>query len=269
MDFNLLHMLLGIVIGVVMAVTGAGGGIIGVPLLTLAGGLPMTEAIPIGLTAVFIAALLGTGIGLKNRNVRYRAAFLIAISGAVLAPMGLWLAHQVDAGWLNLLFAALLLVISVRSLLRNGVPVDIEDTSMTGAPCIRDTDSGRFQWTSRCAGFLFLTGATAGVMSGLLGIGGGFVIVPALQKYTDLNMPSVVATSLAVMALISVTVISSAFVAGQLHLQVALPFSIGAVAGLLLGYGLSRQLNRHQVQRAFTWSLMIVALMMAGKTLIY
>ncbi|MDY7548330.1 sulfite exporter TauE/SafE family protein [Glaciimonas sp. CA11.2] len=82
---------------------------------------------------------------------------------------------------------------------------------------------------------LSLSGVIAGLLSGLLGVGGGFVTVPALQRYTNLHAQSVLATSLAVIALVSVSGVISSAVANHLDWIVALPFSAGAISGMLGG----------------------------------
>ncbi len=69
--------------------------------------------------------------------------------------------------------------------------------------------------------------------TGLLGVGGGFVMVPALRRATNLPMESIVATSLAVIALVSCAAVTSSAASGHLDSPVALPFSIGAVCGML------------------------------------
>lgn len=265
MEIQWLHMLIGLSIGLLMAVTGAGGGIIGVPLLVLAGGLNINEAIPIALMAVFVAAFIGAAIGLKNGQLRYRAALLMALAGVLLSPLGLWLGHLFDHRWLNLLFALLLIVLALRGMIKKMTPPEIDDRMGDFVPCIRDDGTGRFQWTSRCAGFLAVSGGGAGFLSGLLGVGGGFVIVPALHKYTDLNMLSVVATSLAVTMLISFSVVITSAVAGKINTLIAWPFVAGAILGMIAGYGLSKRLNRQQTQIAFSWLLMVVALLMLAK----
>ena len=93
-DPALLAILLGSVVGVVLALTGAGGGILAVPLLVFGLHLPMQQAAPIGLLAVGLAAALGAALGLREGIVRYRAATLIRVTGMLLAPFGIWLAQR-------------------------------------------------------------------------------------------------------------------------------------------------------------------------------
>ena len=99
---------LGLIVGVILALTGAGGGILAVPLLVFGVGLSVAEAGPIGLLAVGMAAALGAGLGLKAGTVRYKAALLMAGTG-MLSPLGIWLANRVDNRWLSILFATVLL----------------------------------------------------------------------------------------------------------------------------------------------------------------
>lgn len=90
----LLAGVLGLLMGLVMGLTGAGGGILGVPALVLGLGLSMTQAAPVSLLAVGAAAAVGALDGLRHRLVRYRAALLIALLGALFSPVGVFLAHQ-------------------------------------------------------------------------------------------------------------------------------------------------------------------------------
>jgi uncharacterized membrane protein YfcA len=110
-----------------------------------------------------------------------------------------------------------------------------------------------------------LSGAVAGLLSGLLGVGGGFVMVPALQRYTDLPIKSTVATSLAVIALVSITGVAATAASGTMNWQIAIPFSAGALAGMLGGRALAARLAGPQLQKGFAAVSAIVAVAMIGK----
>ncbi len=256
---------LGAAVGLVMGLTGAGGGILAVPLLVFGMQLTLAQAGPVGLVAVGISAAVGALAGLKTGIVRYRAAMLIAASGVVVAPLGLWLAHRLDTRLLGLAFAAILLWVAYASLR----PQPHGDVQRNPGPapqrCIRHAGSGRFMWTSACAAALAASGAVAGVLSGLLGVGGGFVMVPALQRYTDLDAKSVVATSLAVIALISMAGVLASLASGNVKLDVALPFALGSGAGMIVAARLSARLPAHTLKRAFALVCLVVAVAMVAK----
>lgn len=260
---------LGLIVGVILALTGAGGGILAVPLLIFGAHLDVAEAGPIGLLAVGMAAALGATLGLKVGAVRYRAALLVAGAGMVFSPVGLWLARHADNRWLSILFALVMLYVALRTFRHAGKSGTTSHRGNSAAPpCIRDAASGRFIWTSRCARALALSGGVAGLLSGLLGVGGGFVMVPVLQRYTDLEMDSIVPTSLAVIALVSVTGVASSALAGHLNWSVALPFSLGSVVGMVGGRQVARLLGGVHLQKGFAVVSGMVAIGMIAKAAI-
>ncbi len=265
----LTNTLLGLIIGVILALTGAGGGILAVPALVFGAHQSVAQAGPVGLLAVGMAAALGAVLGLRAGTVRYRAALLISAAGMALSPLGLWLAQRIENRWLTLVFAMVLLFVAYRTYRQaSAAPVDSDDAAKDAPPCIRNADTGRFKWTAPCARALALSGGVAGVLSGLLGVGGGFVMVPALRRYTDLAMQSVVATSLAVIALVSTTGVISSAAAGTLNWSVALPFSAGALAGMAGGRLIAARLAGPLLQKGFALVSALVAVGMMAKTLI-
>jgi uncharacterized membrane protein YfcA len=259
-------LLLGAAVGIVMGLTGAGGGILAVPLLVFGMHLTVAEAGPIGLLAVGVSAAVGALIGLKAGIVRYRAALLIGSSGILLAPLGLWLAHRLDTRLLSLLFAGVLAWIAYRTLKEAGRRSAGATSVIVDRPCIRDDVSGRFIWTNKCAGVLSIAGAIAGVLSGLLGVGGGFVLVPALQRSTDLAAQSIVATSLAVIALVSLTGVATSMSAGHFNISVALPFATGSVVGMGIGSILTSHLPANYLKIAFAIICFAVAAGLIAKS---
>ena len=88
----MLTILLGVLAGVVLGLTGAGGGILAIPALTLGVGWTLAQATPVALLAVGTAAALGALDGLRKGLVRYKAAALMALVGSITSPVGLYLA---------------------------------------------------------------------------------------------------------------------------------------------------------------------------------
>jgi len=258
--------LLGLAVGLILALTGAGGGILAVPLLVFGTGIGVAQAGPIGLLAVGMAATLGAILGLRAGQVRYRAALLVAAAGMLLAPAGLWAARLADARWLGLLFALTLLYVAARTWRQAALPV--AGQSAAAPVCLRGEQTGRFVWTRPCARALGLSGALAGFLSGLLGVGGGFVMVPALQRYTDLPIKSSVATSLAVIAIISAAGVAASAAQGGIDWPMAVPFAGGALAGMLGGRSLAARVAGPALQKAFAAVSALVAAGMIAKALL-
>lgn len=261
--------ILGLIVGVILALTGAGGGILAVPLLVFGAGLGVAEAGPIGLLAVGMAAALGAVLGLKAGVVRYKASMLIAGTGMLASPLGVWLAHSMDHRWLTGIFGIVLLLVAFKTFVQaRDRRVGDDSAAAKAPPCVRSPATGRFIWTMPCARALGLSGAFTGVLSGLLGVGGGFVMVPALTRFTDLEMKSVVATSLAVIALISVAGVAASALAGKVEWVVALPFSAGALAGMAGGRLIAARLAGAHLQRSFALVAGGVSIMMLAKALV-
>lgn len=250
---------LGMLVGCIMGLTGAGGGILAVPLLVFGLHLTVAQAGPIGLLAVGIAAVIGAAMGLRTGIVRYRAAGLIAAVGIAIAPAGFWLARQLDTRYLTMLFAIVLLAVAYKSV-REGMRRPGEEPKRPEFPCVRFTESGKFIWTTKCAARLSVIGGVAGLLSGLLGVGGGFVIVPALQRITDLTMQSIVATSLAVIAVISLVSVAGSIYGGHFDYAAGLPFAVGAVVGMLLGGRFASRWPDRHLKFVFGGVCLLVAL---------
>ena len=257
--------LLGSVIGLLLALTGAGGGILAVPLLVFGLHLGVAQAAPIGLVAVGLSAAFGAALGLRARIVRYRAAALIGGLGMALAPVGVAAAQRIPNAPLTIAFAVVLAITAWRTFSRTLHAAGRPQAPRAALPCVVDATDGRLTWTRPCARALAITGMVSGLLSGLLGVGGGFVIVPALSRYTDLPMRSIVATSLAVIALVSIGGVGAAAVHGSLDWRVALPFSGGAVAALLAGRLVAARVAGTRLQQGFALVSAAVAVLLVAR----
>jgi uncharacterized membrane protein YfcA len=260
--------LFGALVGVILGLTGAGGAIIAVPLLVFGLQLPLTEAVPVALLAVSVSAALGTLLALKEGKVRYRAAGFIALTGALTSPVGIYVARQIPDAALRLLFAAVLGYIAIKMFRRSGNHYAKAPTASSPAtPCQLDDFSGRLIWDAHCARLLALSGIAVGFLSGLLGVGGGFIIVPALQKATLLHMRTIVPTSLAVIALVSGAGAFSAALAGSMNWLIALPFVAGAVTAMLTAGRFADRFTGPGLQKSFAILAAVVATGMGIKAI--
>ncbi len=259
---------LGAIVGLILALTGAGGGILAIPLLVWVLHLPLQTAAPIGLAAVGLASAMGAAVGLRQGVVRYRAAAFIGVTGMLFAPLGVALAQRLPAQPLLLVFAAVMAWVGWRSLQapQGDQGVSADAPSGQPPPCLVKAD-GRLDWTTPCARALATTGAASGLLSGLIGVGGGFVIVPALSHRTDLDLRQVQATSLAVIALVSLSGVASAAWHGALDWALALPFATGAMLALLAGQRLALALPAARLKQGFAWLMLAVAASLVFKAL--
>jgi uncharacterized membrane protein YfcA len=234
-------------VGLVLALTGAGGGILAVPLLVFALHLGVAESAPIGLLAVGLAASMAAVLGLRDDIVRYRATMLMGGVAMVLAPLGVVAAQRVPDTPLTIAFAAVLALSAWRMWQRARLAITQGPPARAAPPCVIYARDGRLVRTRPCAQALVLTGVAAG----LLGVGGGFVIVPALTRFTELSARSVVATSLAVIALASVGGVGAAAWHGTIAWDIALPFAIGSVAASLLARVIAARVAWPRLQQGF------------------
>ncbi len=254
METQIISISLGSFTGVILALSGAGGAIIAVPLLIFGMHLAIAEAAPIALLAVCLSATIGALLALMQKGMRYRAAGFIATIGAIAAPSGILLAQKIPNAPLTLLFSMILAYVAFdmfRQSRRSKEEIESSESTSFAKPCLLDLPEGRLVWTWPCVRALALSGFLAGFLSGLLGVGGGFVVVPALKKVTNLQMQSIFATSLAVIALISAIGVISATLMGVMNWSIAIPFSGGAMVGMLLGRTFANRFSGPKLMQGF------------------
>lgn len=270
---------LGLIVGAVLGLTGAGGSVLAVPLLMVGLGWSLPQAVPVALLAVASAAAYGAYMAWRKSYVRYRAALLMGALGTATAPLGLNVARHTPASALALVFAAVMTVVALRMWRQaRRAPEDArvlrasvagEGEYARGPLCKLHAVTGRIRWTRPCALLLAAVGAATGFLSGLLGVGGGFVIVPALRAATELSMHSAVATSLMVIAITAGGGLGVALLRGEsLPWAVALPFMLGGLAGMAGGRVLSPWIAGARLQQGFALLMLAAAAGLAGRTLL-
>ncbi len=249
----------GLAIGCLLGLTGAGGGILAVPALMASQGWTVAQAAPVGLLAITLSSFIGVIQGLLQKVVRYRAAIWIAIVSIPSARYGVQLANTIQPIWLSIAFSVVMLIVSYRVFF-NKVN-DLEDP-----PCRVNKTTGRLIWNIKTASVLGGIGVITGLLTGLLGVGGGFVIVPALRKVTDLDMYNIVATSLFIIFLVGSVSISMHILDGfHYPFTISLSFVLACAVGMLIGRRLIRLISVKAVQKVFAITVFFVAMyMMVG-----
>ncbi|MEX0725180.1 MAG: sulfite exporter TauE/SafE family protein [Planctomycetaceae bacterium] len=259
-----LSILFGMIVGLSLGLTGGGGAIFAVPLLVYGLSVPMREAVGVSLAAVGATSLFGFLSRLRSGDVELRTGLLFAVAGMAGAPIGAWTAGRVPEPMLLVMFAGLMIVVAVRmwqkastlNLSDVNCPVPAEHDAPT---CQRD-DAGALILSSRCAKLLLLVGVVTGILSGMFGVGGGFVIVPALVLFSGMSIYRAVGTSLMVISLVSVSGVGSHLLAGrEIPLVMTSLFIVGGVLGLVLGNLIGRRLSGPVLQKAFVVAILIVA----------
>jgi uncharacterized membrane protein YfcA len=238
-------LLLSAVIGLSLGLIGAGGSIITVPLLVYVMRVHPHQAVGMSLAVVGSTALVGAGMHALRGAVSLRAALLFAAGGVLGALGGSRLTYLVSPQTLLLIFAALMFTVAVL-MLRDKRPDEARAASVPRA---------------------LAAGLGVGVLTGFLGVGGGFLIVPALVLFGGLTMKQAVGTSLLVIAMNSAAGFVGHLGYGEFDLRLGALVGGMAILGALAGTQLSGRISAPALRRGFAWFVAAVAVFLLVKNL--
>jgi len=269
-----LAVVFGSLVGFALGLTGGGGGVFAVPLLVYGLSVAPREAVGISLASVGGTALFGVAPRLWRGQIEVRTGILFAIAGMLGAPLGNYLSSLLPDSLLLVLFAALMLVVAWRMWaktrkpeLATGVCAAEGVSEPNHSTCQRD-EQGTLRLTSRCALLLVVIGLITGVLSGMFGVGGGFIIVPALVLMSGMKVHRAVGTSLLVIFLVSASAVASYLLAGNsLSLEITAQFLLGGFAGMWLGGLLAHRLQGPTLQKLFAVGVVLVAIFVLTKSM--
>lgn len=258
-------LIFGALVGLSLGLTGGGGAIFAVPLLVYGLGISAKDAVATSLSAVGVISTVGFLSHLKRGQVELRTGLLFAAAGMAGAPLGTWIAGLLSETLLLTLFAVMMIIVALRlwqkaELVQKEMRlIEGADCTITSPSCERDA-AGVLTMTSCCAVLLIVLGVVTGILAGLFGVGGGFVIVPALVLFSGMSIHRAVGTSLMVIVLISAAGVASQIWAGRAVLgDVTLWFVIGGIAGMFAGQAAGRRLSGPSLQKIFAVAILLVA----------
>jgi hypothetical protein len=248
---------LGFLIGLSLGALGGGGSILAVPALVYAAGQDPKSATTTSLLLVGTAAVVGMATHWRAGRVRVGIGVAFGLCGVGGSLLGSALNRRLDPDVLLLGFAVLVLVAAWRML--TGCPTCTrvgEEHELATVPF--DPEAGRLDTLvatvrridARTALVVLVAGSAVGFLTGLFGVGGGFVIVPALALALKLPLPEAIGTSLLVIAINSAVALVTRLATTGVDWGVTLPFTVSAVAGVLMG---GRVADRLDAQRSLRW----------------
>ncbi|MBB3083264.1 sulfite exporter TauE/SafE family protein [Geodermatophilus sabuli] len=238
---------LGLVIGALVGLLGGGGSILAVPALVYAAGQDLPQAVATSLLVVGITAVVALLPRLGQGQIAWRIAVLFGAAGVATAFAGAAVNRLLPADVVLGLFAALMIGAGVRML---------SEKPATGAACA--ADGGRVNWR-RCLPRTLAGGLVVGFLTGLLGVGGGFLIIPVLVLVLGLTMETAIGTSLLVVAVNSAAGFAAHAGRVPLDVPVTIAFTAAAVAAALAAGRLATRLDTARLRRWFAYLVFVVA----------
>ncbi|WP_026537020.1 sulfite exporter TauE/SafE family protein [Arthrobacter sp. 9MFCol3.1] len=243
---------LGLIVGVVLGVVGGGGSIIAVPALVYGVGMSPAEAIPTSLLVVGISSLAAL-IPRLREGINWPVVLIVGAAGIPAAWTGTALGRLLDPNILMLAFAVIMVIAGIRMLAR---------TRETDGSC----SIGPTRAFRTCAPKAVGVGLLVGFLTGLLGVGGGFLITPALTLFLGLRMKQAVGSSLAIIVINSAAGFGAHAAGFTIEWPTVLGFAVPAILGSLFAARLARRLQDKHIRVSFAVLIFAVAAWVTAST---
>ncbi|MER6754894.1 sulfite exporter TauE/SafE family protein [Micromonospora echinofusca] len=231
---------LAVLIGISLGLLGGGGSILAVPLLVYVADLPAKEAIATSLLVVGATSAVGVIPHARGNRVRWRTGLIFGLAGMAGAYAGGRLAEFVPAAYLLTGFAIMMLATAI-AMIRGR-------RSAEGRPVPHELPVFR----------VIIDGIVVGLVTGLVGAGGGFLVVPALALLGGLPMPVAVGTSLVVIAMKSFAGLAGYLSSVSINWGLAAAVTAAAIVGSFLGARLAGKIPADVLRKSFGWFVVVM-----------
>lgn len=254
----------GIGIGILSGMLGIGGGTVMVPIFRLGFGMS-----PVMSTATSLFTIIPTSISGAVSHARHRTCVpslgvAAGLGGALTSPLGVWLA-QISPAWTVMLAAALIIGYSAVNMLRKAVKMKKAPTAAAAAG--GPATSGDAAAVSRLSRKQLLTGAAiglgAGVASGYVGVGGGFIMVPLMLSLVGIPMRLASGTSLIAVMILAIPGTVEQALLGNINYLAGIAVAIGSIPGAVVGARLVRLVPERALRFLFGGFLVVAAAILA------
>lgn len=241
---------LSVLVGLSLGLLGGGGSILTVPILVYVAGLEPKTAIATSLLVVGTTSAVAAASHARAGRVRWRTGLVFGVAGMAGAYTGGRLAEYVPGTWLLLAFGLLMLV-TAAAMIR-------------GRANVAPGEAGGHLPVAR----VLALGASVGAVTGFVGAGGGFVVVPALVLLGGLPMGAAVGTSLVVIAMNSFAAFTGYLSVVRVDWSLAAWVTAAAVLGSVVGVRLAGGVSHDTLRRAFGWFVAAMAVLVLAEQLV-
>lgn len=263
--WELILPLLGFLIGTIAALTGIGGGVFIVPLLTLFFSFLPANAAGTSLTVIIFTALAATLSYSRQKRIFYKTGLLLALVTVPGGLLGAYLTTKVPANLLGVSFGFFVIAFIAIPMSVNAFNIRRRCSAALEADKESSRSGGSFLNPSHK---ILLAGSLsflAGIASGLLGIGGGALLVPILTLIIGMPVHFATATSMFAITFSSASGAAQHYLAGHTNFEYVLLLALGTVVGAQLGAYSSRRISSENLHRLFSIVLFVVGLQMIVK----
>ena len=267
METFVLTAAVGVVVGILSGLLGIGGGTLMVPIFRLGFGLSAFASTATSLFTIIPTSLVGFVTHIKNKTCIPQLGIVCGLAGACMSPVGVYLAN-ISPAWLVMLAAAVIIGYSSFKMFRKAsgkaMGVDVEKAAVKAAVLEEDFGEEEFKLTRKNLPKAIGIGLAAGLASGYVGVGGGFLMVPLFISVLGVMMRKASGTSLvAIMILAIPGVIEQAFL-GNIDYLAGIAMAVGSIPGAVIGANLVRRVPERQLRFAFGAFLLISAVVLLG-----
>lgn len=276
---------LGFLIGLSLGALGGGGSILAVPALVYAAGQTPKHATTTSLVLVAITSVIGILPHWKAGRVRFASGTIFGLAGVGGSLLGSHWNKAVDPDALLLAFAGVMLVAAAamwrrtRAMVRptpagagTGVALNSLGAAASALDPIDDVLPADVpvgaprRFDAATVAKVLVAGTIVGLLTGFFGVGGGFVIVPALVLALRFDMPEAIGTSLLVITINSAVALATRLQAGSIEWGTVIPFTIASLIGVVVGTRLAATRNPRSLQQWFVGLLVLVAIYTAVRS---
>ena len=261
----------GLLVGVLSGLLGIGGGTIMVPIFRLGFGLSAIEATATSLFTIIPTSLSGCVTHIKNKTCIVPLGLAAGIGGAITSPFGVWLA-SISPAWLIMVAAAAIIGYSAVNMLRKAFskPKAASQPASQGAvqPASQDVPRSAVPGDSafRISRKHLLMGAAiglgAGVASGYVGVGGGFIMVPLFLSVIGIPMKKASGTSLIAVTILAIPGVIEQALLGNVHFMIGIAMAVGSIPGAVLGAQLVKRVPERTLRIMFGAFLLLMAVVL-------